>query len=362
MASSATEQQSDNGPVRVAVLGYGLAGSVFHAPLIAATPGLRVAAIVTGSPERQARARHDYPDATIYATADDLWRDAAQVDVAVVATPNRSHVALGLAALEAGLHLVVDKPVAPGVSGAERLLAASQRTGKHFTVFQNRRWDNDFLTLRQVLAEGALGAITRFESRYERYRPTPKADVWRERGDPEDAGGLLFDLGAHVIDQALTLFGRPTQVYAEIERRRAGVAVDDDTFVALRFPDGVLAHLWVSAVAPLGGPRFRALGLRGGYEKYGLDPQEEQLQAGLRPGDAGWGVEPRDQWGRLKTTLPGGLTLDGQVETLPGAYEQFYAQLRDAITSGGALPVDPADAIAALRVIEAARQLSLIHI
>lgn len=346
---------STHEPVQVVVLGYGLAGAVFHAPLIASTPGMRVAAIVTSNPERQARAHSDFPDARIVASADEIWRNASEYDLAVVATTNRTHVPLGLAAMEAGLGIVVDKPVAPSVADAERLLAASRASGRFFTVFQNRRWDNDFLTLRRIIDAGALGALTRFESRFDRYRPDPKEGAWRELPAPEEAGGLLFDLGSHLIDQAMVLFGQPDRVYAEADVRRPGARIDDDTFVALHFPGGVRAHLWMSAVAPILGARFRLSGLRGAYEKNGLDPQEDALSSGMRPGDPRWGHEPREQWGRLATEV-GGIRLESLVETLPGAYERFYAGVRDALTSGAQPPVNPAESIAALRVIEAARE------
>lgn len=345
----------DRQPLRVVILGYGLAGAVFHAPLLAATPGMLIAAIVTSDPERQAKVRRDYPAARIYPTADAVWQDAASYDLVVIATPNRVHVPLGLAALEAGLPIVVDKPVAPSVAGARELFAASERSGKFFTVFQNLRWDGDFLTVRALVASGALGPITRFESRFECYQPEPKAGVWREQPGTEEAGGLLFDLGSHLIDQALQLFGQPVQVYAEVEQRRPGAQVDDDTFVALRFGSGMYAHLWMSMTAPLQGPRFRVSGLRGAYEIYGIDPQEEALMSGKRPGDAGWGRTTRDRRARVLLDV-GGPQVRGQVETVPGAYEQFYAQLRDALQQGAPLPVQPQDAIAALQVIEAARQ------
>lgn len=353
--TTAQPSTASGAQLRVALLGYGLAGSVFHAPLIASTPGMRVAAIVTGNPERQAKAAKDFPDAVILPNADALWSDAANYDLAVIATVNRVHVQQAVAALEAGLPIVVDKPIAATVAMAETILEASRRTGKIFTVFQNRRWDNDFLTLRKILDGGLLGQITRFESRYERWRPTARADAWRERGDIEDGGGLLLDLGSHVVDQALQLFGLPSQVYAEVEKRRPGVVVDDDTFIALHFPNGVLAHLWVSVTAALLGPRFRVLGLTGAYEKYGIDPQEDVLRVGGRPGDEGWGIEQSSLRGRLVTEVQG-VHLDGHVETLPGAYEQFYALLRDALVQGGPPPVAPEDSINALRVIDAARR------
>jgi len=339
--------------LRAGIIGYGLAGAVFHAPLIASTPGMRVAAIVTGDVERQARARRDFPSAAIHATAQELLTDPSALDLVVVAAPNRAHVSLGLASLDAGLPVVVDKPLAPSVAAAEALIAAAERAGKLLTVFQNRRWDNDFLTARQLIAADLLGPVVRFESRYERFRPEPKPGAWRERPDPEEAGGLLFDLGAHLIDQALLLFGPPVSVYAEVDARRPAALVDDDVFLALRFASGQVAHLWMSALPRLLGPRLRVVGLRGVYEKHGMDPQEDALSRGERPGGAGWGREPSEGWGQLATET-GGVAFDGRVETLPGSYEAFYTALRDALTSGGPPPVDPRDALAVLRVIAAA--------
>lgn len=352
---SSTQAAHGADPLRVALIGYGLAGSVFHAPLIAATAGMRVAAIVTGSPVRQQQARQDVPAAEILPDAETLWSQASHYDLVVIATPNRTHVPLGMAALLAGLPVVIDKPLAASVADAEQLLAASQQTGKMLTVFQNRRWDNDFLTIRQLLAADLLGRVTRFESRYDRYRAEPRAGVWRESAAVEDAGGLLYDLGSHIIDQAIQLFGRPQQVYAEMERQRPGAQVDDDTFVALTFAHGLHAHLWMSVVARRAGPRFRVSGLRGTYEKWGLDPQEDALRVGRRPGDPLWGKEPREQWGSLSTDV-GGIHFDGAVETLDGSYERFYTLLREALVTGGPPPVDPGDALLTLRVIEAAQE------
>lgn len=341
--------------LRVGIIGYGLAGAVFHAPLVASTPGMTVSDIVTANPARQAQARHDYPEAVIHATTEAMLADPGGLDLVVVAAPNRAHVALGVAAMEAGLPVVVDKPVAPSSIDAVRLLATAQRTGKLFTVFQNRRWDNDFLTVRRLIAADVLGPVARFESRFERFRDAVKPDAWRERPELEEAGGLLFDLGAHLVDQARVLFGHPVSVYAESDARRPGAAVDDDTFLALRFAGGQVAHLWASVIPRQSGPRMRVVGMREMYEKYGLDPQEDALAAGVRPGDPGWGEEPRERWGHLVGEV-GGLPVDGVIETVPGSYEAFYALMRDAIVSGGPLPVDPADAIACLGIIEAARE------
>ena len=344
-------------PLRVAIIGYGLAGAVFHAPLVAATGGMTVAGIVTSNPERQQRAARDFPSAIILPSAEHLWHDPSRFDLVVVASPNRTHVPLGIAAMQAGLPVVIDKPMAATAADAERLIATSKATGRLLTAFQNRRWDGDFLTVRQLLATEPelLGSIIRFESWFMRYRPVPRPGAWRELPDPEEAGGLLYDLGSHLIDQALVLFGQPLRVYAEVEKRRPGVLVDDDTFVALQFADGVRAHLWMSVLARIPGPRMRVSGLHGTYEKWGLDPQESALQSGMRPGDAGWGMEPQERWGRLSTDI-GKLHFDGPVETLPGAYETFYSLLRDALLHGGEPPVDPAGVVATLRVIEAAQR------
>ncbi len=355
--SSSTGSDSTIPTTRVAIIGYGLAGAVFHAPLVASTPGMTVAAIVTNNPERHKQAQRDFPKTTILSSAGQIWRDPTLYDLVVVATPNRSHLPLGIAAMNAGLPVVIDKPISASVSNAEQLISTSERTGKLLTVFQNRRWDNDFLTVRRLLAADLdlLGTITRFESRFERYSATPRRGAWRELPGEEEAGGLLFDLGSHLIDQAVQLFGLPTHIYAEVERRRPGALVDDDTFVALRFANSVNAHLWMSAVTRISGPRIRISGLRGTYEKWGLDPQEEALRTGMRPGDSDWGLEPREKWGRLSTDI-GGIHIDGPVEMLPGAYEQYYALLREALVTGGPPPVDPRDTVAVLRIIEAAQQ------
>ncbi|MGW4467139.1 Gfo/Idh/MocA family oxidoreductase [Micromonospora sp. NPDC004704] len=334
--------------LRVGILGYGIGGQRFHAPLVAATPGLSVAVIVTGDPERAARARADYPQAQVVPTADDLFAVAGSLDLVVVSTPNRTHVPLALRAIEAGLPVVVDKPFAPTSADARQVLDAATRAGVGLTVFQNRRLDSDFLTVRGVLASGRLGNVYRFESRYDRWVPTPKEN-WREFGDPAEAGGLLYDLGAHIVDQALQLFGPVAEVYAELDRRRPGVQVDDDTFVALRHVNGVRTHLWASALAGTRNPRFRVLGDQGTFTKYGLDVQEPQVLAGTRPGDPGWGVEPAENAGVLG--------VNDEVETVPteiGRYEEFYAEVRDALLGRGGFPVDPASAVEGLRVIEAA--------
>jgi predicted dehydrogenase len=198
------------------------------------------------------------------------------------------------------------------------------------------------------VASGELGDVTRFESRYERFRPEVRAGSWRERAATDEGGGLLLDLGAHLVDQAIALFGFPRRVYAEIAARRPGAQVDDDTFVALEHDGGVRSHLWMSQVAPLGGRSLRVSGTRGAVETPGLDPQEDQLAAGMRPGDDGWGT------GEPARVV--GLGGEDTIAIEHGAYERFYEGVRDALRGVAAMPVDPRDSVAALRVIEAARR------
>ncbi|MEC3974686.1 Gfo/Idh/MocA family oxidoreductase [Amycolatopsis sp. H20-H5] len=339
--------------LRVGIFGYGIGGRVFHTPLIDATPGLVPAAIVTANPERAAQARAEHPAAEIVPDADALFAKAGELDLVVVSTPNRTHVPLALRAIELGLPVVVDKPFAPTAAEAEQVLAAAKAAGVGLTVFQNRRFDSDFLTVRGVLDSGRLGEVFRFESRYDRWVPKPK-DNWREFGDPAEAGGLLYDLGVHIVDQALQLFGPVAEVYAEVDRRRAGVAVDDDAFVALRHVNGVRSHLWASALAGTRNPRFRVLGDKATFTKYGLDVQEPQIKDGKRPGDEGWGVEPESDAGLLG--------VNDDVATVPteaGRYQDFYAKVRDALHGSGEFPVDPASAVETLRVIEAAHRSGL---
>jgi predicted dehydrogenase len=334
--------------IRVGVIGYGLAGAVFHAPLIASTPGLRLAAIVTRDPARSTQALVDYPGALIVPDSAALWEMAGELDLVVVASPNRTHAPLAHAALEAGLDVVVDKPMATSAAEARALADEAKRRGRMLTVFQNRRWDGDFLTLRRLIAEGVLGEVVRFESRIDRWRPVPKPG-WKQSSDPGDAGGLLFDLGAHLIDQALLLFGPVESVYAELDRRRSQSEVDDDTFVALTHASGVRSHLWMSIVAAQPGARLRVMGTRGAYVKHAGDPQEEMLKGGLTPLDPGWGEEPEERWG----TVGAGEEVR-RVRTEPGAYQEFYAGVVAALRDGAPPPVDPMDAVATLEVIERA--------
>jgi predicted dehydrogenase len=323
--------------LRVALAGFGLAGEAFHAPLIDSVDGLELSRVMTRNPERAAKARAQYPAAEVVDSLDDLLAD---VDVLVVGTPNRSHVELGLAGFARDLPVVIDKPLAPSAAEGRRLVEA----GGRLTVFQNRRWDDDFLTIRRLIAEGALGEVFRLESRFERFRPEVDASAWRELPDALEGGGLLLDLGAHLVDQAVQLFGPPVRVYAEIASRRPGAQVDDDVFVALEHAGEVRSHVWMSATAPLFGPRFRVSGLRDGFAIDGLDTQEAQLAEGMRPGDEGWGEREPGRSGGAAVPLE------------RGRYEDFYAGVRDWARGEAPPPVDPRDSLRVMEILEAARR------
>lgn len=322
-------------PIRVGLVGYGLAGAAFHAPLIVSTPGLDLVAIMTS---------RDVPTGIAKAGSfDELM--AMNIDLVVVASPNDTHVPLARAALDAAMHVVVDKPLAVAADEAEALIAQAEGRGLLLSVFQNRRWDGDYLTLRQLVTDGRLGQIHRFESRFERWRPEV-SDVWRESDDPARGGGLLLDLGTHLVDQAVHLFGRVVSVYAEVRAIRPRAVVEDDVFVALRHEAGQISHLWMSAVAAEQGPRMRAWGSRGAWSSVGLDVQEDQLRAGRTPIDEGFGLNP-----------PG--SLNGvSCPTLSGQYVQYYGAIEAALRGDGPNPVDPKDAVGVLRIIDAARRSS----
>ena len=334
-------------PIGVGIVGYGLAGRFFHAPFIAAVEGLRVAAIATNREDRRADASREHPGAAVVGALDEML-DRPDVELVVVASPNTTHVPLGIRALEAGRHVVVDKPIATDVPDAERLVDAAERAGRILSVYHNRRFDGDFLTVRSLVEAGTLGPVDSLESRFE--IGVPLAEAWRE--DAGQAGGPHRDLGAHLVDQALLLFGEPERVFGQLERRRPGTAVEDSAFLAIEHAGGEHSRLWTSLISPWGRPRFRVRGLAAEYVKDERDPQEERVLAGALPSDPGFGDESPEHWGVLHAL--------GQPPTpippVRGDYRRFYEGLRDAVRGGGAPPVDPLDAIRGLRVLEAAER------
>lgn len=329
-------------PLKVAIVGYGLAGRVFHAPLIAHTEGLALDAVVSS---RRDEIKADFPEARVLTL--DAMLDDASIALVVVATPNDTHADIALKALERGKHVVIDKPFALNVADARALIAAAEKAGKVVTAFQNRRWDADFLTVRQVIDSGELGELVQFESHYSRYRPQVQ-DRWGERAAP--GTGNWFNLGSHTVDQALCLFGRPQGVTADFAiQRRAGEA-NDYFHVLLRYANlRVILH--GSTLASWEAPRFVLHGTEASFVKYGLDTQEPALRAGDRPVHDGWGVDPR----RGELVIRRGDEVERrEVANLRGDYPHYYRMLRDAINGVGPSPVPVEQALATTELLEAA--------
>lgn len=330
--------------LRVGLIGYGYAGQTFHAPLLACIPGVVLSRICTSKPELVQR---DWPGCAVDATPDQTLSHP-DVDLIVIATPNDTHAPLAAAALRAGKHVVVDKPFTLTVAEAEALVALANQQQRVLSVFHNRRWDADFLTLQQLLAAGVLGEVCHLESRFDRFRPQVR-ERWRERA--EQGGGLWYDLGPHLLDQAVCLFGMPKRLQAQLHTVRPGGSRDDWAHVLLDYGN---RHVELRASMLVGGglPRFAVHGTKGSWIKFGLDVQEQQLQQGMRPADPDWGLDP--QPGEL---LPHGD--EAQSLSLRGNYPAYYAAIRDCILLGTANPVSAASALAVMRLLERARQSAL---
>lgn len=327
-------------PLRVALIGYGFAGRTFHAPLIRSTAGLSLGVVVSRDASKVVP---DMPGVPVLATPEAAFAQA-DVDLVVLATPNASHAPLAIAALEAGKHVVVDKPFTVTLAEAKSVVMCAAKRDRLVSVFQNRRWDGDFLALRALVAEGVLGEVVHFESRFDRYRPEVRSR-WREQVGP--GSGLWLDLGPHLVDQALQLFGSPRGVLASLASQRAGAVTDDWAHVLLDY-GRLRVILNATLLAAGGSPRMIVNGTKGSWVKYGLDVQESQLLEGLRPGDPRWGADPIA--GRLYV---GGNPTPVDRPVPRGDYGQYYARVRDAIRGTGANPVPPSDAIAVMTVLEA---------
>lgn len=345
-------------PIRTAVAGFGLSGSVFHAPFIEAHPAYRLSMISTSDPGRQALAHTRYPQATVVQTPQDILDAAGHLDLIVLGTPPATHFPLAKAALEAGLDVVVDKPFTVRSAEGEELIDLARTAGRVLTVYQNRRWDGDALTVRKLLDAGTLGSVTRFEVGMERWAPEI-SKAWKAGATAEDGGGVLFDLGTHVLDLAVQFFGPARVDYAEITARRPQERADDDVFLVLRHKSGVVTHVTLNLNSHLHGPRFRILGADGGFVKFGTDPQEPFLLGGGLPTDADYGVEDSAKHGTLEVN--GKRT---PVPTERGAYPEFYRLLAEKIDDGGAAsvlppPVDPAGSVEVLKLIEQAREMAV---
>lgn len=336
--------------LNVALVGYGFVGKVFHAPLIANTPGLRLHTVAS-SDARKVLA--DHPDVRVVAEPEAAFADP-DIDLVVIAAPNPVHAALASAALAQGKHVVVDKPFTVTLEQAQQVIADAERAGRIVSVFQNRRWDADFLTLRGLIDNGALGEVMEFHSHFDRYRPVV-ADRWRERDEP--GSGLWYDLGPHLIDQALQLFGMPEAVFADIALQRDGARAADYFNVLLRYPK-LRVVLHAGSLVSGQQLRFAVHGTRASYLKHGLDPQEDALRRGGIPGQAGWGIDPLPGVLR-RETAEGGKTKT--VQGIPGDYVRYYAELRDAILHGSPPPVTPQQALQVMAMLKWGLESSATH-
>lgn len=333
--------------VRTALVGYGMGGRYFHAPFVAADPNLELAAVVTRDAGRSTQVRAEHPGAEVVADLATLLARADDLGIAlvIVSTPPAEHARQATALLEAGLHVVVDKPLTVTSDEGHALVALAERVGRTLTPYQNRRWDGDYLTLSRLVRAGELGAVRRLESRFERWKPS-ETRAWKT-GTSASGAGVLYDLGAHLIDQAVHLLGEVEDVYAEIRRLRDGAGADDDTFVALRHRTGAITHLWMSAVAPQPGPRFRVVGSRAGFTSWGLDPVEQHLIVGGHPGQPGFADRTEDAHAQV-----GPPDAQRRVRLDRADYGAFYRGVGRAISTGAAQPVDPRDSLAVVELIE----------
>jgi scyllo-inositol 2-dehydrogenase (NADP+) len=339
-------------PLRTAVIGYGLSGRIFHTPFLEASSAYSLAAIVTANPGRAEQAAAAHPRARIVASSDELFAGSEELDLVVVGTPPANHYTLAGAAIRHGLHVVVDKPFVPVSTQGEDLIAKARQAGVVLSVFQNRRWDSDFLTLAKLVKDGGLGKVHTFESRFERWKPEGLR-AWKATADVAEGGGMLFDLGSHLIDQALTLFGPAVRVYGETARHTPGAGTDEDVFVSLLHESGVRSRLSMNLISGLPAPRFHVLGSSAAFTSWGLDGQEAALGAGVVPGSEGYGVELEERWATVGTP--------GRTRKVPserGAYTEFYRLMADAINDGGPVPVDPVDALETVRIIEEVHRLN----
>ena len=331
-------------PLKVALVGYGYVGKTFHAPLIAATPGLELHTVVSSD---ATKVRADFPDVPVVAA--DLIRALADpaIDLVVLATPDALHASQAHAALDAGKHVVIDKPFTVTLEEARAVAAHAEKAGLLLSVFQNRRWDSDFLTLQALIDRGHLGEVLQYESHFDRFRPLVR-DRWREK----PGAGVLLDLGPHLIDQALVLFGMPQAVYADIAVQKDGGVAGDYFHLLLRYPRlRVLLH--ASQMTQATNLRMAVHGTGGSFIKSGLDAQEAHLKAGMKPGAPGYGEDPRPG---VLIQLEDDEPVSTAVQPLPADYRVYYAGIRDAITAGAPNPVSPQEALRVMEVIDAAQR------
>ena len=351
-------------PVRVGIAGFGMSGQVFHAPFLDADPRFRIVKVFERSTEH---ARAEYPYVRTVRSFGELLGD--DIDLVVLCTPNAEHLPMALEALAAGKHVITEKPAAAAAAEADEMRAAAERAGRLFTVFQNRRFDGDFRTVRKLIGEGALGDVVDYEAHYDRFVTGPDPKSWRQAGGR--GVGILYDLGVHLIDQAYALFGMPEELYADFAKQRPETPGPDRFTVTLYYASGLRAVLSAGEVAVGPGPHFAVHGTKGSFLKYGMDPQEAALQSGKRPPrrqtdcgqqnsgrqgcgpDGGWGADDPALYGTLARVLEDGSIAKEKVPTVCGDYGLFYDGVFAALTEGAPPPVAPAEAADVLRILEA---------
>lgn len=337
-------------PVNTALLSYGMSGEIFHAPLLEAHAGFNLTHIMERSSNRAVKR---YPSITTARTLDEILEDKS-IELVVVNTPHETHFKLASRVLQAGKHAIVEKPFVVSVHEGEELIRIARERGVMLSVFQNRRWDGDFMTVRKVLQSGLLGRLAEFEAHYDRYRPEVDRTTWKE--GPHPGSGILYNLGTHMIDQALTLFGRPESLSADVSIQREG-GMSPDYYDIRMYYKGFTVILKSSYLVREPGPRYLAHGVHGTFTKYGIDPQEQALKEGGIPGTPGWGTEGKDWWGRINTQF-GDLHIDGTIETLPGNYLGFYDSIYAALREGKEPAVTAEQALDVIRIVELAIESS----
>jgi scyllo-inositol 2-dehydrogenase (NADP+) len=338
--------------IEVGLIGFGLAGRSFHAPVIRAVLGLRLAAILQRKGSEAAEA---YPDVRIVRSLEELLA-IPEIRLTVIASPNETHYPFARQCLAAGKDVVVDKPFATTLAEAVDLVQFAKQCGRLLTVYQNRRYDGDFSAIRELVAGGALGRIVRFETNYDRFRPRPRPNAWREQSVP--GAGILFDIGPHLIDHAMLLFGRPEAITADIRVERDGALADDAFDIFLHYPSGMRAVLRSSILAAAQRPRFVLLGTQGAFFKQTFDPQENNLRRGYIPKDAPWGAEPEENWGVLTLADATGATTQRRIPSHTGDYRDYYANVRDVLLGKATPAVTSQQALDVMRALELARESS----
>jgi len=332
-------------PLRVGILSYGMSGKVFHCPLLHVNPGFEMKKIM----QRSANDASDrYPYVQVVRTAEEIFNDA-EIDLVLVNTPDHTHFAYTKAALESGKHVVVEKPFIHEVAEGEALIQLARKKNRTLTVFQSRRWEGDFMTIRKIIGNRLLGRLVTYEAHFDRFRNFIR-ESWKEKSELK--ASTLYNLGSHLIDQALMLFGMPDSVYADLRKQRTGSQVDDLFDLNLYYPD-LKVTLKSSYLVREPGPRFLLHGTEGSYVKYGIDPQEEALTKGHFPDEPDWGREPESNWGILNTTI-NGIHFRGPVETMSGCYQEFYDLLYETIVNGKELAVKPEESLNGIKIIRAA--------